>query len=93
MHLPLVHQAPLALVHKLDRVLDTQNIVLPVVIKEITHRGKRGWLARPSWTRYQQQISGQHRDVSEYLAHAQRIHQHSFGGNRPEDSTSPPDTG
>ena len=44
MHLSLIDQATLALVNKLDRILDRQDVVVPIVIDVINHGREGGGL-------------------------------------------------
>ena len=41
----MVHQAVFALVHEFDRIFDRDDVVLPVLIRVIDHRGQRGGFA------------------------------------------------
>ena len=45
-HLALVHQAALVVVHELDRVLDGDDVVVPVAVHVVDQGGERGRLAR-----------------------------------------------
>ena len=47
-HLALVDQAPLVLVHELDRVLDGEDVVVPLLVDLVDHRRQCRRLARPS---------------------------------------------
>ena len=44
-HLALVDEAALVLVDVLDRILDREDVILPLVVDLVDHRGERGRLA------------------------------------------------
>ena len=74
MHFSLIHQAPLALMHKLDWILNGQNVVVPVVIDVINHRREGCGLTRTRGSGDQHQPSGQQRYIAEYLPHTKGFH-------------------
>ena len=80
----LIHQAPLALMDKLDRILNREDMVVPVVVNEIDHRREGRRFTRASWSGDQNQTSGQHGDIPEHLSHAKLIHRQHLRRNRSE---------
>ena len=73
--------AALALVHELDRVLDRDDVVGPVVVDVVDHRGKRGRLARAGGAGDQHQAARLHRDVLEDLRRVQVVERQHHRGN------------
>ena len=65
-HLAVVHQAPLALVHELDRVLHRQDVILTVLVAVVHDSRQRGGLAGARGPRHQHHALVQHR---EFLQH------------------------
>ena len=89
-HLAMVHQAVLALVHKLDRVLDGDDVIVPVLVGVVHHRRQGGGLARAGRPGHHHQAAVQH---GEFLQHRRQRRvqllevfegQH-LGGNLAED--------
>jgi len=73
-HLALVHQAALRLVHKLDGVLDGQDVVAPVLVGVVDNGGQRGGLAAAGGAGDEHEALVQHGQVAQALGQAQLLH-------------------
>ena len=70
-HLALVDQAALRLVHELDRVLDRDDVLGAVDVDVVDHARERGRLARAGRAGHQHQPARQHAQVLEHLRRVQ----------------------
>ena len=83
--LPLGHQALLARVHELDRVLDRDDVVGPGPVDQVDHRRERGALARPGGPGHDHQALGEVAEVLHLAAEAHLVRGPDAGGDDPED--------
>src|SRR5207244_9938115 len=58
--LPVVHDAALALMHKLDGIFEGDDVILPMLVGMIEHGSKRRGFAASGWTRDEDQTFVQH---------------------------------
>ena len=80
-HLALVDQAALGLVHELDRILDGDDVIGAVVVAVVDHAGQRRGLARAGRSGDQHQAARQHAQVAEDLRRLQVIERQDDRGN------------
>jgi hypothetical protein len=79
--LALVHETALGFVDELDRILDRNDVVRPVVVTVIHHARKRGALARARGPRHQHESAREHAQVAENLRRAEIVQRQDGGGN------------
>ena len=73
MHLALVDETALGVVHELDRILDGDDVIGAVVVAVIDHAGERRRLARAGRPGDQHESARQHAQVAEDLGRVQVI--------------------
>ena len=78
-HLALVDQAALRLVHELDRILDREDVVRPVVVAVVDLAGVRGRLAGAGGPGHEHQAARQHAQVLEHLRRVQVLERQHDG--------------
>src|SRR5712692_2332568 len=85
----MVDDATLALVDELDRVLDGDNMVLPIFVGMIDQCRQRGGLAAAGRARHQDETLVQHGSAAQDGRKPQILGGEHFGGNLPEDRPAP----
>ena len=81
MHLALVDEAALGLVHELDRILDRDDVIGAIVVAVIHHAGKRRRFARSGRPGHEHETARQHAKIAEDLRRAQVIEAQNDRGN------------
>jgi len=74
-HLAMVYQAVLAFMNELDRVLHSDNMVVPVLIGIIHHRRECCGFTRPRWARHNHKSTMEHAEFFQHCAGAHQIFQ------------------
>ncbi len=82
--LALVHEAPLVVVHELDRVLDRDDVVGAVLVDVVDHRGQRRGLSRAGRPGDQHEALVQHAQVLRALGQAKVVEGQDLVGDLPE---------
>ena len=88
-HFPLTDQGFAALVHKLYRILDGENMALHGAVDVIDHRRQRGALARSGWTGDQDHSLGPLRKLLEHRRQGQIVHRGDLLGNQAQHHRRP----
>jgi hypothetical protein len=70
--LPLVHDALLVLVQELDRILDTEDVLVARVVDEVEHRRERSRLAGARWARHEHEAARLLRELLEHRRQPER---------------------
>ncbi len=88
-HLALVDQAPLVVVHELDRVFDRDDVVLAVAVDVVDHRAQRGRLARPGRTGHEHQALVQPAEVEDGRRQPELLRREDLRGDDAEHPAAP----
>ena len=84
-HLALVDQAVLVLVHELDRVLDGEDVIVALAVDLVDHRRQRRRLARSGRAGHQHQAARPLGQLRQHRRQAQILEASDLLGNQPVD--------
>jgi hypothetical protein len=82
--LALVHETAFVLVDELDRILDGDDVLLPLAVDLVDHRGERGRLAAARRPRHEDEAARELRHVDDRRRQAELMELRRLMGNRPE---------
>ncbi len=85
--LALVDQAALVLVHELDRVLDRDDVLVPVAVYVVDHGAERGRLARAGRSRDDDEALREVAELEHRLREAELLRRDDLAGDLPEDAS------
>ena len=83
--LAVIHERLLALVNELDRVLDGEDVILPLEIREIHHRRECRGFSGTRRTGHEDHAFLQHREPLDHRWQPQFVGGENFVRNEPED--------
>ena len=83
--LALVHQAVLVHVNELDRVLDGEDVIVPLGVDLVDHGGQRGGLARAGRPGHQHQPARLVAQLADHRRQTQLVERLDLKGNETED--------
>ena len=81
----MLHQAILAAMHELDRILDRDDVIVPVQIGVIDHRRERGRFAGTGRAGDEHEALFQHRKPLQHCREARVLDRQDLGRNQAED--------
>ncbi|VVN76138.1 hypothetical protein PS685_05308 [Pseudomonas fluorescens] len=88
MDLALVDQAFARFVNELDRVFDSKNVMVAMVVQVIDHRRQGGGLAGTGRTGHQHQATGGFCNLAKHFPHPQVFHAQHLGRDGPKHRAS-----
>ena len=83
--LAVIDQRLLRAMHKLDRVLDGDDVIFAVQVRVIDHRGERGAFARTRRTGHEYEAFFQHRETLQDRRKTEFVGRQNLARNEPED--------